>query len=387
MVASIEVKGRCDSKFSLVQETFAENFASKDEIGATVAVYLDGVAVVDLWGGYADAARTKPWEQDTIVTVYSTTKGLTAICAHRLVDQGKLDVDAPVASYWPEFAQAGKADMPVRYLLSHQAGLPAVKEPVPDSALFEWDTMTRALAAQEPWWEPGTRHGYHTLSFGWLVGEVVRRISGKSLGTFLREEIAGPLGADLYVGLGPEYDHRIAQMEAAPPPPPGVPNRAEEALKYPDSMQALSFTNPRFITGVTDNTREWRGAEIPGANGHANARGLAKVYGALARGGAIDGVRLMGPETIERALVEQSNGIDAILATPTRFGLGFQLNSDFSPKGPNLRSFGHTGAGGSLGFADPDAKIGFGYAMNQMQLGIAGDPRAQALIQAVYASL
>ena len=387
MVASIEVKGRCDNKFSRVQETFAENFASKDEIGATVAVYLDGVAVVDLWGGYADAARTKPWEQDTIVTVYSTTKGLTAICAHRLIDQGKLDVDAPVASYWPEFAQAGKADMPVRYLLSHQAGLPAVKQPVPDSALFEWDTMTRALAAQEPWWEPGTRHGYHTLSFGWLVGEVVRRISGKSLGTFLRDEIAGPLGADLYVGLGPEYDHRIAQMVAAAPPPPGVPNRAEEAMKYPDSMQALSFTNPRFITGVTDNTREWRGAEIPGANGHANARGLAKVYGALARGGEIDGVRLMGPETIERALVEQSNGIDAILATPTHFGLGFQLNSDFSPKGPNLRSFGHTGAGGSLGFADPDAKIGFGYAMNQMQLGIAGDPRAQALIQAVYASL
>ena len=387
MVASIEVKGQCDSKFSRVQEVFAENFASKDELGATVAVYLDGVAVVDLWGGYADAARTKPWEEDTIVTVYSTTKGLTAICAHRLVDQGKLDVDAPVASYWPEFAQAGKATMPVRYLLSHQAGLPAVKEPVPDSALFEWDTMTSAFAAQEPWWEPGTRHGYHTLSFGWLVGEVVRRISGTSLGTFLREEIAGPLGADLYVGLGSEYDHRIAQMVAAPLPPPGVPNRAEEALKYPDSMQALSFTNPRFITGVTDNTREWRGAEIPGANGHANARGLAKVYGALSRGGEIDGVRVMGPQTIERALVEQSNGIDAILATPTRFGLGFQLNSDFSPKGPNPRSFGHTGAGGSLGFADPDAKIGFGYAMNQMQIGIAGDPRAQALIQSVYASL
>jgi len=387
MVASIEIRGQCDSKFSGVQEVFAENFASKDEIGATVAVYLDGVAVVDLWGGYADAARTRPWDEDTIVTVYSTTKGLTAICAHRLVDQGKLDVDAPVARYWPEFAQGGKADMPVRYLLSHQAGLPAVKEPLGDGALFEWDTMTRALAAQEPWWEPGTRHGYHTLSFGWLVGEVVRRISGKSLGTFLREEIEGPLGADLYVGLGSEYDHRIAQMVAAPPPPPGVPNRAEEALKYPDSMQALSFTNPRFIPGVTDNTREWRGAEIPGANGHANARGLAKVYGTLARGGEMDGIRLMSSGTIENALVEQSNGIDAILATPTRFGLGFQLNSDFSPKGPNPRSFGHTGAGGSLGFADPDAKIGFGYAMNQMQIGIAGDPRAQALIQAVYASL
>ena len=193
MTTRLEINGECGSKFRAVQEVFEENFVSLGEVGASVAVYLDGKLVVDLWGGYADAARTHLWEQDTIVNVYSTTKGMTAICAHKLVDQGKLDLDAPVAFYWPEFAQAGKGEIPVRYLLSHRAGLPAVKAPLGPDAMFDWEAMTRALAAQQPWWEPGTQHGYHAFTFGWLVGEVVRRISGRSLGTYFREEVAVPL--------------------------------------------------------------------------------------------------------------------------------------------------------------------------------------------------
>ena len=388
MVTRIEVKGQCDSRFSAVQKAFEENFASLGEVGASVAVYLDGKPVVDLWGGYADAARSRPWERDTIVNVYSATKGMTVICAHRLVDQGKLDMDAPVARYWPEFAQAGKGDMPVRYLLSHRAGLPAVKAPLPPEALFDWDAMTHALAAQEPWWAPGTQHGYHALTFGWLVGEVVRRISGRSLGTYFREEIAEPLGADFHIGFDAVHDARTADMIAAPPPPPGETDLLQELMtKNPESMIARALTNPPWKPGVTDNTREWRGAEIPGANGHTNARALARIYGALALGGELDGVRILSLEAIERAIVEQSNGQDAVLGMVSRFGLGFSLNSETFPMGPNPHSFGHPGAGGSLGFADLDARIGFGYAMNQMRTEAGEDRRYERLTDALYSSL
>ncbi len=388
MVTKIELSGQCDSRFNSVQEAFKENFALRDEVGASVAVYVDGRPVVDLWSGHADSARARPWERDTIVNVYSTTKGMTAICAHRLIDQGKLDVDAPVARYWPEFAQAGKADIPVRYLLSHRAGLPAVKAPLPASAMFDWGAMTSALAAQEPWWEPGTRHGYHAITFGFLVGEVVRRITGKSLGAYFREEVAGPLGADFHIGLDARHDARTAGLIAPPPLPPGETDPMQELIaREPEGATAKAMTNPPFTFGVTDNSREWRGAEIPAANGHTNARAIARVYGALSQGGELDGVRVLSQAAIEAALVEQSNGQDAVLDRPTRFGLGFMLSSESFPLGPGLRTFGHPGAGGSLGFADPDAGVSFGYCMNQMRNEAGDDTRASKLIHAIYASL
>jgi len=212
------VQGSCDARFRRVREVFAEQAANPEELGAAVAVTIEGHSVVDLFAGTADAARTRPWTGDTLVNLFSTTKGMTALCAHRLADQGKLDLDAPVARYWPEFAQADKDRIPVRWLLDHSAGLPAVEAPLPPQALYDWTAMTEALAAQAPWWEPGTQHGYHAMSFGWLVGEVVRRVSGKSLGQTFRDEIAGPLGADFAIGAPPELDARIAELVPAPMP-------------------------------------------------------------------------------------------------------------------------------------------------------------------------
>ncbi len=385
---AINIEGSCDPKFNRVKEAFAANFEKGDEVGAAVAIVVDGKPVVDLWAGYADKAKTRPWTRDTLVNVYSTTKGLTAICAHRLVDQGKLDIDAPVSTYWPEFAAAGKEKLPVRYLLSHQAGLPAVRKPLPPEALFDWDAMCEALAQQEPWWEPGRKHGYHALTFGWLVGEVIRRITGKTPGTYFRDELARPLGLDAHIGTGPEHDERIASMIASPPPPPGQPNIFLEVINNPESVTAKAFANPPLMSkpGLV-NTREWRAAELPAANGHATARSLARLYGALARGGEVDGYRVLSPESIARCHQEQAMGPDEVLFISTRFGLGFMMSQPGASLGPGPRSFGHPGAGGSLGYADPDAKVGFGYVMNKMQSSILIDPRVTNLIDAMYASM
>ena len=388
MTTAIETHGACDSRFNTVKDAFAENFPTHGEVGAALAVMVDGELVVDLWAGHADPARIRPWERDTIVNVFSTIKGMTAICAHRLVDQGLLDLDAPVAHYWPEFAQAGKEKLPVRYLLSHRAGLPAVKDVLPAGSIYKWDVMTAALAAQEPWWEPGTNHGYHAVTFGWLVGELVRRITGKSLGTYFREEVAEPLGLDFHIGLAEEHDARTAEMIPAPLPQPGEANLRAEIISKPMGLRAFVISLDMMdMSGM--NSREWRAAEIPSANGHGNARALARVYGALARGGELDGVRVLSPEAIDRASVEQSIGPDAVLAgLPTRFGLGFILTMPDAPMGPNPRTFGHPGMGGSLGFADPDAKVGFGYVMNKMiSTPDLIDPRWSSMIDAVYASL
>ena len=387
MAASVPMQGTCEPRFEPVKRAFLENFAARNELGAAVALTLDGKPMVDLWAGWADQAKTAPWTGDTIVNVYSTTKGLTAICAHRLVDQGKLDLDAPVAKYWPEFAQAGKQNLPVRYLLSHRAGLPAVKKPLARDAAFSWETMTGALAAQEPWWVPGTRHGYHALTFGWLVGEVIRRISGKSPGTYFRDELAQPLGLDCHIGLDAKHDSRVAPLVEPPPPDPGQPNPMAEMMKDPESVSAKTLMNPPTLAPGIVNSRQWREAEIPAANGHTTARALARIYGALARGGEIDGVRVLTPESIARCHTEQSRGPDAVLLLTTRFGLGFMMSLPEASLGPNPRSFGHPGYGGSIGYADPDAKIGFGYTMNRMGTGILIDPRADALIKAVYESL
>jgi CubicO group peptidase (beta-lactamase class C family) len=386
-MADFTIEGTCDPRFARVREAFTENFGSRRETGASVAIALDGVIVADLWGGWADKARTRPWTRDMIVNVYSTTKGLTAICAHRLAGEGRLDLDAPVANYWPEFAANGKNRITVRHLLNHRAGLPAIRKPLVPEDLYDWRTMTDALAAEEPWWEAGSRHGYHAITFGYLVGEVIRRITGKSVGSYFRDEIAAPLQIDAHIGLEARDDSRVAEMIGAPPPAPGEFNLFAEMAKNPESVTAKTFMNPMVLSMAMVNSREWRGAEIPAANGHTNGRALARLYGALARGGEVDGVRVMEAREIPACYVEESYGRDEVLMIPTRFSSGFMLSQPGEEMGPNASAFGHPGAGGSLGFADPKAKIGFGYAMNRMGGGILLDPRAKALIAAAYASL
>lgn len=383
------IEGHCDPRFSAVRDVFAESFARGDETGAAVSVVVEGRPVVDLFGGFADQARTRPWAPDTLVNVYSTTKGMAALCLLQLVEQGKVDLDAPVARYWPEFAAGGKEALPVRWLLSHRAGLAAVRKPLPAEALYDWDAMASALGAETPWWTPGERHGYHAVTFGWLVGEVVRRVSGRSVGSYFRDEIARPLGADFWIGL-PDAEHgRVAEIGAMPPPPPDQqPNLMQAFLEDPEGMLARAFLNPPSMA-MGPNHAAWRRAEIPGANGHANARALARIYGVLAHGGAQDGVHLLERETLDALREEQSFGPDAVLQLSTRFGLGFMLPQATRDTrfGPSDGAFGHPGAGGSLGFADPGAQVGFGYVMNKMGPSILVDGRPLALIDAVYASL
>ena len=385
-----QIDGHCDARFSAVREAFAEGFRSRNEIGSAVAVTLDGKSVVDLWAGHADLARTRPWARDTIVNIYSCTKGMTALCAHQLVERGQLDLDAPVATYWPEFAQASKARIPVRWLLSHRSGLPAVRDMLAPEALYDWTAMCDALAAQSPWWEPGTHHGYHAVTFGWLVGEVVRRITGRSLGTYFREEIAEPLGLDLHIGLADAEHGRVAEMSEIPTDQvdPDALGLAQVVFSDPEGMAARAFVNPPSMA-LGPNNPEWRRAEIPGANGHGAARDLARVYGALARGGTVDGIRVLSAESVARCASEQSFGPDQVLQISTRFGLGFMLPQERPDArfGPSKRAFGHPGAGGSLGFADPEHRVGFGYVMNRMGPHILLDPRAVALIDAVYKSV
>jgi CubicO group peptidase (beta-lactamase class C family) len=384
------IQGSFDPRFTRVRDVFAQNFRERDEIGAAVALTIDGRPVVDLWAGHADLMRARSWERDTIVNVFSTTKGMTALCLHQLVEQGRVDLDAPVARYWPEFAQAGKDSIPVRFLLGHRSGLAAVKEILPPEALYDWDAMVTALAAEAPWWEPGSAHGYHAVTFGWLVGEVVRRVSGKTLGTYFREAIAEPLGMDFHIGLADDQHHRVAEMSTVPLPDPAADGfqLAMVMMSNPEGISARAFMNPPSIARGP-NVPEWRRAEIPGANGHSDARSLARVYGAIARGGAADGVHVLSAESIARCHTELSHGPDLVLQVSTRFGHGFMLPQDRPDAriGRGTRCFGHPGAGGSLGFADVDGKIGFGYVMNRMGPNILLDPRAIALVESVYASL
>jgi len=379
------VRGHCDPRFERVRRVFEKSFET-GEVGAAVAITLDGELVVDLWGGWADAARSRPWQRDTIVNVYSTTKGVTALCAHRLAEAGKLDLDAEVVRYWPEFAQAGKARIPVRWLLSHQAGLPAVRRPLAQDALYDWPVLCDALAAETPWWEPGTRHGYHALTYGHLVGEVFRRIEGRSVGAYFRDELARPLGLEFWIGLPASEHARCAEMIPAKPAGNGAADALEQFSKSASEMVRLAFDNPRGRRGQA-NSAAWRSAEIPAANGHGDARSLARLYGALARGGVLDGTHVLSRRAIARASTEQAFGLDAVLGFPMRFGLGFMLRHDLMPLGPNAATFGHAGAGGSIAYADPEARVGFAYVMNQMQGGTTGDPRGFRLIGALYRSL
>lgn len=382
-MADVEVEGSIAPGFERVGDALAKSFREHGEVGASVSVVVDGETKVDIWAGHADKERTRPWAQDTIVNLYSTTKGVAAAEAAILVDRGLLDVEAPVVRYWPEFGEAGKQDIPVKWLLSHQAGLPAIDEPLPPGGALHWPTVIGALERQKPEWIPGSEMGYHAITYGWLIGEVIRRISGMSPGAFLQKEISRPLGIDLFIGTSAAEDVRTAEMI----PPQGAP--ALPTGPDPTSLpaRALGIANPP--AGANVNSREWRAAELPAANGHGNARALARLYGAMARGGDIGGVKLMGPGTIERFAREEAACIDKVIGFEVRRGLGFILNSPGGRYhwGPNAGTFGHSGAGGSLGFADPRAKLGFGYAMNQMTSGLSADPRWANLIDAAYACL
>jgi CubicO group peptidase (beta-lactamase class C family) len=407
MSEATPVHGTCDSRFTKVKELFQNSFDSGAEIGAAVCFMLDGRCVVDLWGGYYDLAHEREWERETLVNVYSTTKGMAALCANQLIERGLLELEAPVARYWPEFAAAGKEKITIRWLLSHKAGLCAVRTPLPKNSLYDWDRMCTALAKQEPWWAPGEGHGYHAFTFGFLVGEVVRRVSGESLGTFFRNNIAQPLGADFHIGLTAENDSRTSDVYSvhignrqAPTKTAGNPAPATTAgfaefarcMQDPNTMQYAALLNPPQDRDAV-NTRAWRAAEIPAVNGHGTARALARIYGALARGGELDGVRILEPRTIARATAEEASGPERLFcgAVPMRFGLGFVLSDEthrYSRLSPNPRAFGHAGGGGSLGMADPDARIGFGFTMNNLQASIvSAGATPTLLIDAFYEAL
>lgn len=376
-----EIQGNIEPGFGRVRDAFAENFAQHAEVGAAVAIFAHGRPVVDLWGGLADADAGTPWREDTLQWVYSTTKGATAICAHILAERGELDIDAPVARYWPEFAAEGKENIPVRWLLSHRAGLAAIDRPITLEDVVAWTPVIAAIEAQAPNWEPGTAHGYHAMTFGYLVGEVVRRVSGESLGTFFRNNVAKPLGLDFWIGLPESEEPRASRTIPAPRPA----NLEELRRQWLESMPltARVFSNPELPDDAA-NLRTVHAAEIPAISGMTTARSLARMYAATI--GDVDGVRLLRPETVDALRKTESRGPDRILSVETHFGLGFMLPSTFSPMGPD-GCFGHPGAGGSVGFADPGAGLVFGYVMNRMDANLAGDPRPRALVAAMYASV
>ncbi|MEU1178556.1 serine hydrolase domain-containing protein [Streptomyces sp. NPDC005820] len=382
-----QVHGHCDARFAAVRTAFEENFRDRGELGAAVAVTVDGEPVVDLWGGWADPARTRAWERDTLVNVWSTTKGPTALCAHILADRGLLDLDAPVAAYWPEFAAAGKENVLVRHLLSHRAGLSGLREPHTLEQFYDWETTTARLAAMEPWWEPGTRSGYHAFTYGFLVGEVVGRVSGLLPGAFLEREVTGPLGIDFTVGLPEKEAGRVAEL-VPPQAAPASEQAAVFAQLAPAAIAALA--NP-MVGAAEANSPAWRAAEIPAANGHGTARAVAALYAVVAGRGSYAGRRVLSPEAAERVREGQGACQDLVLGVglghDTEIALGLWLSGADGSYGPNPRAVGHDGFGGSCGLADPEAGVSLGYVMNRMGPRIADDPRKMALVDALYSAL
>jgi CubicO group peptidase (beta-lactamase class C family) len=375
------IEGFCDERFTPVREALAENFAARGELGAAVSITLAGRPVVEIWGGWMDGQRTRPWRRDTLVGVFSVGKAMVALCVLLLVERREIELDQPVARYWPEFAAAGKGGITVRTLLSHRAGLPAVRRPLAASTIYDWAAMVDALAGEEPWWRPGTTHGYHVNTLGFLAGELVRRVTGAGLGEFFRREVAGPLEADFHFGLAEREDARTADYLFGGEAQEFTEGVEEQRIHTPDEARdfllSRVYLNPPELSGIgTVNTRAWRAAQIPSANAHATAWSITRIYGAL---GA-----LLGPATLAAAIAPHSEGMDFVLGRPSRFGLGFQLTQPERPLGPSPRSFGHFGAGGSLAFADPDAQLAFAYVMNRSGPR-RQNPRNRALIDAVYA--
>ena len=379
-VAAIEVKGSCSARFEAVRDALAEKLASGDELGACVVIDIDGEVVADMWGGFRDEARTVPWRDDTITNVWSTTKTITNLAALMLADRGQLDVYAPIARYWPEYAANGKQDIEVRHLLSHTSGVSGWEQPFLIEDMYDWDKSTSQLASQAPWWEPGTASGYHALNQGHMVGEIIRRITGKSLKQFVAEEVAGPLGADFQIGaLERDWD-RIADV--VPPPP------------LPFDMDAIDPQSPAFKTmtgpipdAAAANTSAWRNADMGACNGHGNARSVARIMSAMALGGEVDGVRLVSQKTIDLIFDEQSNGIDMVLGVPLRFGIGYGLPLlETVPYLPDERICFWGGWGGSVIVMDLDRRMTISYMMNKMGPGVIGSDRSEAYVSAIYAS-
>jgi CubicO group peptidase (beta-lactamase class C family) len=375
-----DVNGTCDPRFDAVRAALQGNLDSGEDLGASMVVDIDGERVVDLWGGFRDPEHTTAWDEDTIVNVWSTTKTVTSLAALMLADRGQLDVYAPVAEYWPEFAAAGKQDVRVRHLMSHTSGVSGLEQPAVIEDLYDWDKSTSRMAAQAPWWAPGTASGYHALNFGHLIGEVVRRVSGKSLKQFVAEEIAGPLGADFQIGAAPADWGRIADV--IPPPP------------LPFDMASIDTSSPAFKTmtgpgpdASVANTPGWRNADIGAANGHGNARSVARVMSVLARGGEVDGVRLLGPDTIELIFDEQSNGVDLVVGVPLRFGIGYGLPLESLTWIPMGKTCFWGGWGGSMIIMDLERRMTISYMMNKMGAGVIGSDRSAAYTQAIYGAV
>jgi len=375
----MQIHGKCDPRFGAVKDAFAANFAEGLERGASFAATVDGKFVVDIWGGDANTSGA-PWVKDTIVNVYSTTKTMTALAALVAADRGEIDFDEKVSHYWPEFAAAGKDDVRVKHLMSHSAGLSGLDAQVPLEAMYDWNEMTQLLAAQAPWWPPGTQSGYHALTQGFLVGEVVKRATGaKTLGKFFRKEIAKPLKADFFIGLKPSEFGRVADLE----PPPGAPPGGGAP---PGSIAERTFKSPP-INAAASRTKAWRVAEIPAANGHGNARSVCRVQTALACGGKAFGERIMSKAGAARVFEQQTNGPDLVLGVPVRFGLGYGLNSGEFPFAKNPHTCFWGGWGGSLVLVDADARVCCAYVMNKMGGGTMGDMRAGRIAQAFYSAL
>ncbi len=374
----VSTAGTCDKKFAAVQAAFENNFAQHGDVGASVAISLEGEMVVDIWGGYRDAAASEPWQEDTIVNVYSTTKTMTALCMLMLADRGEIDLREKVATYWPEFAANGKDNIEVRHLLSHSAGLSGMDEPCTGEQLYDWDSVVTALARQAPWWEPGTASGYHALTQGYLLGEVVRRVTTKSIGAFFASDIAQPLNADFHIGTEPQHFDRIAELI---PPAAGLAAGAD-----PDSISARTFANPA-VNARDSHTSGWRQAEIPAANGHGNARSVVRVQSAIANLGSAWGVDLLSEAGTRVIFEEQTNGKDLVLGMPVRFGMGYGLTSEALPIGPNPNTAYWGGWGGSSIVVDLDARLCVSYVMNKMDGNLIGDLRGFNILQAAYQSI
>jgi len=393
-----EPGGVVEPGFEGVVDAFEANFAERDEIGAACAVYVEGRKVVDLWGGLADAQTDRPWTEDTLVLVFSTTKGAAAVCANLLAQRGDLDLDATIAGYWPEFAAEGKGDITVRQLLSHQTGVVVIDEELTFDDVVAWTPVADALARQKPRWAPGTAHGYHATTFGWLVGELVRRVDGRSIGEFFADEVAAPLGLHFTIGTPPDMHARVARLhgqghggsdeEGATSTEgldPAIRELAEQFMG-PDTLTGQAMSTPGGVLaqdGGYNRPALWE-AEIPASNGITDARSLARMYAALV--GEVDGVRILDEQQVAAAATRQIRGRDQILHIKSRFGLGFMLSSVFAPYGSEA-SFGHAGMGGSVGFADPEHRIGFGYVMNRLDMNFNGDDRTRGLIKATYEAI
>lgn len=379
---NIDISGNCDSRLGGVKDAFASNFSLRDDVGASIAVVKDGELVVDLWGGHLDRAGKTPWERDTIINVFSTTKTMSCLALLVLISRGLVDADAPVQNYWPEFGQNGKQGVLVRHLLSHTAGVPAWDQRLDSTALYDWDKVTSLLATQAPWWTPGTKSGYHAISQGNLVGEVVRRVDGRSVGKFFADEIAGPTGADFHIGLGAKHDSRVAPVIPVPPIEFGGGGGKE-----PD-RNSIPYRagNPRLIAEQSWEI-PWRRAEIPAAGGHGNARGVALAQAAVSHGGSLRGVNLLSSKTIDRIFDVQAAGRDLVMGIGVTFGVGYGLSSPRSPISPNPRVCYWGGWGGSLVVNDVDAGFTYAYVMNRMGEGTVGDDRAHAVLRAIYTAL